>query len=124
MGVLEWIDECEEVTDEVMASGEAVIEKTSDGNIISTEEEVLELGEDASEFWDKEAKDEQGVPCVVEVKIGLTINIGPYENVKPTVGIKIPSGAKNISGAYKFAYDFVDAKLAEIRKDVEDTIDG
>ena len=83
-----------------------------------------EESEDASESI-IEIKDFETTPARVNLKYGLTMNMGNYESVRVDVGIDIPCYVEEIDAAYKKAQEFVIEKINQEKNEVrgEDEFD-
>jgi len=62
--------------------------------------------------------------AVVGVTMGVTRNLGNYESLKITVHLSVPctNSEESINVAYDTAKQWVDSKVAEINKDIDDQL--
>jgi hypothetical protein len=78
------------------------------------EEEHEETDEDIIEVHEFKTE-----PARVNLKYGLTMNMGNYESVRVDVGVDIPCYIEEIDEAYKKAQDFVIKKINQEKAEVK-----
>lgn len=93
------------------AVGTVSEQKKSGGQILTDEttEQKVELPETMSAQQGGEAP-----WCEVGVDASYTKNMGNYESAKFGVNLRVPCQQTEIDQAFKFANDWVDAKMQEI----------
>jgi len=100
--------------------------EVSDGEVINMKEPT---GQVSLEYPDGTTKNIQiklanasnyiGATVNVGISLGLTVNIGNYENVKAQVSIHIPCSHEEIEDTYEFAKEWADDKLEELQGEIE-----
>jgi type VI protein secretion system component VasA len=57
-------------------------------------------------------------PAEVSLELGTTVNMGDYETVRVTVGVRIPCYVEELVAAYADAENFVKTRLTKERDEV------
>jgi hypothetical protein len=52
-------------------------------------------------------------PAEVEIRIGVTKNLGNFESVHVSVGLRVPCYREESAGAFSFAREFVTSRIRE-----------
>ena len=58
-------------------------------------------------------------PATVEAEVGMTVNLGNYESLRITAGVRLPCYKEEIEPAYKLAFDLAQAKMLEVVQSVK-----
>jgi len=100
-------------------------DEVSDGEIFNMKEPT---GNVSLEYPDGTTKNIQiklanasnyvGPTVNVGISLGLTVNIGNYENVKAQVSLHVPCSHEEIEDTYEFAKTWVDDKIEELQSEI------
>ena len=113
---MSWLDDLDNDAEDIEA--EKVETKTVNKEIVSHEEHKVEKPSPLK-YWNGDK-----TPCMVGFSCSMTITTGPYENVRPSVLIKIPADFDKVEEAYNYCTEFVDKHLTEMRDKILEELEN